>query len=180
LSFPYPMSARLNLRWRKPSHRDPGLAPLVPALTLVVAIVGCSHVGKVVGQISLISRAPKSIELRVGIDSAANGNSPVALDLVLIQDQDFWKAAPAMSAKDWFAQKKDLARRYGKKIEVSSWEWAPGQEVEPIPVKLSRKFAGAMIFANYSTPGSHSAPIPLGGDVVIFLKPDDFILSSGQ
>lgn len=180
MSFPYAMSERLNSRGRKSGRRDSGLAALILALTLGVTIAGCSHVGKVVGKVSLISRAPKSIELRVGIDSAANGNSPVALDLVLIQDKDFWKAAPAMSAKDWFAQKKDLARRYGKKLEVCSWEWAPSQEVEPIPVKLSRKFAGAMIFANYSTPGSHSAPVPLGGDVVLFLKPEDFILDTGQ
>lgn len=153
-------------------------------LTLVLA--GCKKTktvvdstkkaaGKVVDKVAL---RPSPLDLNVGIDPAANGNSPVALDVVLIKDKTFWKAAPAMTAKDWFAQRDDLERRYRKKMQVHSWEWVPGQPISPINFKVPRRFSGAMVFANYPTPGTHSAPIPLGGKVVISLQPNDFIMET--
>lgn len=155
-------------------------------LVLTLTLAGCKKtktvvdstkkgVDKVVDKVTL---RPSPLALNVGIDSAANGNSPVALDVVLIKDKNFWKAAPAMTAKDWFAQRDDLERRYRSKMQVHSWEWVPGQPISPINFKVPRRFSGAMVFANYPTPGTHSAPIPLGGKVVISLQPNDFIMET--
>ena len=141
------------------------------------AEIGCSKVKKITNRATL---RPSPLDLSVGIDPAANKNSPVALDVVLIKDKNFWKTAPATSAKDWFAQKSDLQRRYGKKLQVSSWEWVPGQPIAPITVKIPRWLSGAMVFANYPTPGTHSAPLPLGGKVSISLQKDDFKMETGK
>ena len=132
-----------------------------------------ASVSTVVNKVTL---KPSPMDLNVGIDADANKNSPVAVDVVLIKDKDFWKTAPSMTAKDWFAQKSDLQRRYGKKLLVSSWEWVPGQPIDPIIVKVPRRLKGAMVFANYPTPGTHSAPLPPGGDITIALKQDDFTM----
>ena len=148
------------------------MAPFL-LLSLCAAIVGCSHVKKIANVATL---RPSPLDLNVAIDRDANQNSPVALDVVLIKDKNFWKGAQAMSAKDWFGQKGDLQRRFRSKMEVYSWEWVPGQAIPPMTVKTPRRFSGAMVFANYPSPGTHSAPIPLGGNVIISLRKDDFVM----
>jgi type VI secretion system protein len=156
------------------------------ATVLLLASAGCGHAKKAVdstkkvagGVVDKVTLKPSPLNLNVGIDPAANGNSPVALDVVLIKDKNFWKAAPAMSAKDWFAQRSDLERRYRSKLQVQSWEWVPGQPIAPIVVKVPRWCSGAMVFADYPSPGSHSAPIPLGGKVTISLQPNDFLMET--
>ena len=150
------------------------------AITLLAFLTGCSTVNKTKATAKAIANRaimrPTPLNLDVGIDSDANKNSPVAMDVVLIKDKNFWKAAPDMSAKDWFARKSDLERRYGKKLQVTSWEWVPGQPIAPITVKVPRWLYGAMVFANYPSPGSHSAPLPAGGKVSISLEEQDFTM----
>jgi type VI secretion system protein len=123
---------------------------------------------------------PSPLDLQVGIDEGANRNSPVAMDVVLIKDKNFWKAAQEMSANDWFAHKSDLQRRYNKKLQVSSWEWVPGQAVAPITVKIPRRMNGAMVYAAYPSPGTHSAPLPAGGKISISLQREDFTIEASK
>ena len=149
-------------------------ALLCLALALIAAIAGCGHARKVVNRVA----PPKPINLNVGIAPAVNGNSPIALDLVLIKDDNFWKTAPGMAAKDWFEKKKELQRRYGSKLQVYSWEWVPCQPIVAIRVTVPRGLSGAMVFVNYLTPGTHSAPVPLGGRVIIALRQDDFAMET--
>jgi len=154
-------------------------------LALLVVLSGCSSINKTKAKAAAKAKTianrvilrPTPLNLDVGIDSEANKNSPVAMDVVLIKDKNFWKTAPDMSAKDWFARKDDLQRRYGKKLQVSSWEWVPGQPIAPITVKVPRWLYGAMVFANYPSPGSHSAPLPAGGKVSISLGEEDFSMA---
>ncbi len=154
------------------------------ALSLLMICAGftaCSGIkNKAKAAANLAMLRPSPVNLNVGIDANANKNSPVALDVVLIKDKNFWKTAPAMTAKDWFAQRSDLQRRYGKKLQVTSWEWVPGQPIAPITVKIPRRLSGAMVFANYSSPGTHSAPLPLGGKISISLQQDDFTMEAGK
>ncbi|MGA3132383.1 MAG: hypothetical protein ABSD59_16370 [Terracidiphilus sp.] len=130
--------------------------------------------------VSILTLAPSPLDLKVSIDPAANNNSPVELDVALINDKNFWKTAPSMTATDWFAQKKDLERRYQKKLTVSSWEWVPGQAVNPIVIRVPRWLNGAMVFASYPSPGAHSAPLAKGGKFAISLGQDDFTLEMSK
>lgn len=153
-------------------------------LSLLMICAGCTACSgiknKAKAAANLVILRPSPVNLNVGIDANANKNSPVALDVVLIKDKNLWKTAPAMAAKDWFAQRSDLQRRYGKKLQVTSWEWVPGQAIAPITVKIPRRLSGAMVFANYPSPGTHSAPLPLGGTVSISLQQDDFTMKAGK
>jgi type VI secretion system protein len=169
-------------------NRAPRLTPGIMAAVMLLCggliwltIPGCSKLKSTAkGVVDRATLKPKPTDLNVKIDNAANSNSPVALDVVLIKDKNFWKSAPAMSAKDWFAQKSDLQRRYGKKMQVQSWEWVPGQPIGPITVKVPRGLSGAMVFANYPTPGTHSAPLPLGSKININLQKEDFTMGQGK
>jgi type VI secretion system protein len=157
----------------------------IALLSLAFLLSGCSSLNKTKAKATATAKAvanrvilrPEPLNLDVGIDPEANKNSPVALDVVLVKDKNFWKTAPDISAKDWFTRKSDLQRRYGKKLQVSSWEWVPGQPIAPITVKVPRWLYGAMVFANYPSPGSHSAPLPAGGKVSISLEQEDFIMA---
>jgi len=150
---------------------------LLLTFALMTMTAGCNHAKKIA---RIVTLRPSELTLDVGIDPAANGNRPVAVDIAFIKDKNFWKAAPAMTAKDWFGQRSDLQRRYGKKLQVHSWEWVPGQPVAPITLTVPRGLSGAMIFAGYPSPGTHSAPVPLGGQIAISLLPDDFTMKSNQ
>ncbi|HEY1255154.1 MAG TPA: hypothetical protein VGF01_10270 [Terracidiphilus sp.] len=130
--------------------------------------------------VSLLTLAPSPLELKVSIDPNANNDTPVELDVALINDKALWKTAPSMTAKDWFAQKSDLERRYQKKLTVSSWEWVPGQSVNPMVIRIPRWLNGAMVFANYPSPGTHSAPVAKGSKVAITLEQDDFTLEKSK
>jgi len=130
--------------------------------------------------VSLLTLAPSPLDLKVSIDPAANNNGPVELDVALINDKNLWKTAPSMTATDWFAQKNDLERRYQKKLTVSSWEWVPGQAVNPIVIRVPRWLNGAMVFASYPSPGARSAPLAKGGKFAISLGQDDFTLEKSK
>jgi len=172
------------LSCNRPRRLTPCIVAVAALLCVSLAPLGMSGCSKVKSTAKgVANRAllrPSPTGLNVGIDADANRNSPVALDVVLIKDKNFWKAAPSMSAKDWFAQKNDLQRRYGKKMQVQSWEWVPSQPIGPITVKVPRGLSGAMVFANYPTPGTHSAPLPLGSKININLQKDDFTMEQGK
>jgi type VI secretion system protein len=151
----------------------PSTKPAAPIAVPQAKIPETSILKAIVSRLTL---APSPLDLKVSIGPTANNSTPVELDVVLIKEKSFWKTAPSMTAKDWFAQKKDLERRYQKKLMVSSWEWAPGQAINPIMVRVPRWLNGAMVFASYPSPGTHSAPLAKGGKVAISLGQDDFTL----
>ncbi len=108
-------------------------------------MAGCKSVKGVKGAVGkAIPFRSSELSIKVEIASEANHNSPIALDVALIKDKDLMKSAMAMPAQDWFGKKSDLRRRFGKRLQVSSWEWVPGQIVTPIEIDIPRKFAGAM------------------------------------
>jgi len=152
-------------------------SPAAPSAPQAPPVPKQSVVGKV---LSLVTLAPSPLNLKATIAASANNNSPVELDVVLIKDKGFWKTAPSMSAKDWFAQKDDLERRYRSKLVVSSWEWVPGQHIDPLVIRVPRWLNGAMVFASYPSPGTHSAPLPKGGKVSVSLQDNDFTLEAPQ
>lgn len=143
------------------------------------ALVGCG-ISK-----SLVKRASRTagvstgrLSLSVAISSTANQNSPVAVDVLLIKDKSFLKTAQSLSAGDWFTKKLQLQRQFPKGMEVKSWEWVPGQTVAPIIFAVPGDTRGAMMFANYASPGPHSAPLPMSGKVSIFLDDEDFTVDN--
>ena len=117
------------------------------------------------------------LSLQVAIAAAANQNSPVAVDVLLIKDKGFLKTAQEMTASDWFAKKLSLQRQNPKAMEVKSWEWVPGQTIEPISFVVPVDVQAAMMFANYVSAGPHSAPLPTSGKVSVVLDEEDFTVN---
>ena len=107
--------------------------------------------------------------MRVNVSPQANNANPVELDLVLVKDEALLNDLMNLSAKEWFENRNQYRLDYPEEIELSShqWEWVPGQAVNIEPIPLKGDLAGGIIFANYTTPGTHSAVIDPRKSVIV-------------
>ena len=88
----------------------------------------------------------------------ANRNAPVALDLVLIFDPTLLQMVRKFSAAQWFEHKEQLMQRFPEQLLTWEWEVVPGAAPGPFSLpKQASDALGVLLFANYGTPGLHSA-----------------------
>jgi type VI secretion system protein len=90
------------------------------------------------------------------IDPAANRNFPVAVDVVLVFEEDLAKKIATLKAGEWFAARSNLQKANPGEIEFVSVELAPGETLS-LPGK---RFSGkrvfvALAFADYFSAGEH-------------------------
>jgi len=134
---------------------------------------GCAMVGELANVVAsstanLFSGPPqpsfldwKAITLVAAAD--VNQNSPLALDLVFVNDSAALEKLLAMPAAKWFASKDELLKTYPNALVIKSWELVPQQVLQLSEEALgSPRVAGMVMFAGYSTPGDHRAQLPLG------------------
>jgi type VI secretion system protein len=100
----------------------------------------------------------KQVTLAAAAD--ANGNSPVAVDVVLISDEALQARVAELPASKWFASRADLASTYPTGLRYRSWELVPGQRLE-VPVQQfdGPRVTAAYVFANYPEPGAYRVRI---------------------
>jgi len=132
---------------------------------------GCSAVMKPVRS---VSHTTGEINLYVTVDPALNNNSPVAVDVVVVNNKGILKELSSFTAQAWFEKRKTLLRMHPSEIQVSSWEWVPGQEVAPLKVPRTGIADGVLLFANYTSAGDHSSVLPRNGTINIALGAKDF------
>jgi type VI secretion system protein len=133
-------------------------------LITAVLLLGCGHT---IGPVPVdVSVAPQ-----------ANDESPVAVDVVVIHDKALLQKLLSMSARDWFSRSVQLRRDYQSALEVWRWEVVPGQE-RLVRRELSFRDSakGAVVFANYYTPGDHRARINPRKPLRVVLEEDGFTI----
>ena len=118
----------------------------------------------------------RSMCVRTDIVPVANGNQPVAVDLVLVRDKDLTKKLATLSATDWFQGRAQFLRDYPdpKDLRVIHREWVPGQVIPCSNVTMTPMPRATFVFANYFTNGDHRARIKNAKSSVIHLMEDDF------
>ncbi len=90
------------------------------------------------------------------IQSNANNNSAVALDLVILYDKTLINKFLGMSASSYFGKKKQLTLDYPVQMQVKNWEIVPGQKVTPYKVTFEYPLPQAAFFyAKLSSSGEH-------------------------
>jgi len=149
--------------------------PQATALCLLAFLclpAGCG-VRRAVG----LAKTP-ALSLQVNVTARANGNAPVAVDLVSTTDKKILAELSKLSAKDWFDRRRQFQRDFPDKVSIASWEWVPGQQVEPIAISLAPKSRGAFVFAQYLTPGDHRATLDISGPALLTLGEDDFTVQA--
>jgi type VI secretion system protein len=117
---------------------------------------------------------PGIAELAFQVAPDANDNTPVAVDLVLVDDKRLLDQLLTLTAREWFEQREQIRRDHPRDIELLGWELVPGQELPPQPVRAGRRSVAAIIYANYLAPGAHRWR--LGGErrVLVHLGPRAF------
>ncbi|MEB3702569.1 hypothetical protein Bealeia1_01677 [Candidatus Bealeia paramacronuclearis] len=106
----------------------------------------------------------------------ANKNSAIAVDVVLVYNQDLLGAIAKLPAQKYFEASNQLRLDNPSLLDVWRWELVPGQVVKDFELESDKgKAFGGLIFANYLTPGDHRVKIPPSGEIKILLKKDDLI-----
>src|SRR5215213_8540008 len=142
------------------------------ALVLPLLLSGCPK-----GVTKRLPGGPKDgkLDLRVRVSPRANGENPVALDVLLVSDKELLKELQKMSASDWFAKREQIILDHPKEgqLVVRRLELVPGQVVEPSRLVVPSEVRAGVVFANYFNPGEHRAVLdPRARDVKINLGED--------
>ncbi len=100
-----------------------------------------------------------------------NGNSPVAVDVVLVTDDALVDRLTALPASKWFDGRADLVASFPKGLRYQSWELVPGQRLDVSGDTFDgTRVAGAFVFANYPQAGAHRVRIQqFSGTLVVQL-----------
>ncbi len=107
---------------------------------------------------------------------SANMNTPLAVDLVLLRNDETLATVSTMPASKWFATRSDLLKSNPDGLRYVSMEVVPGQVLKVSAATIgSERFSGAFVFADYLTPGEHRIRVDqLTGDVVVQLGAKSF------
>ena len=120
------------------------------------------------------------LPVQVQIADDANEDSPIAFDTVIVYDKDLVEALLKMSANDWFAKKKQFIADHQSDVAVQSWEWVPGQIVEPLSIDYRPGAKKVVLFAYYQTEGDHRAVIQPRQPAKIVFNDREFSVEAQQ
>jgi type VI secretion system protein len=99
------------------------------------------------------------VDVFVTLSETANGNHPVAVDLLIVRNPELLERLLGMGGREWFAERDQIRRDFlpGEDLDVWSWEWVPGQRVPDQEIPLAAGAKGGLVFAEYLSPGAHRA-----------------------
>ena len=97
------------------------------------------------------------VEIQVAPD--VNEDSPVAVDLLVIYDQKLADSLLKLPSNEWFSKREQFVKDYPKELSLQSWEWVPGQSVDPVTIASHLGARQVILFADYRTDGEHRAAV---------------------
>lgn len=113
----------------------------------------------------------------------ANGDQPVAVDLVILHQVELIERLEKLPAADWFDRKAQFARDFPKGFTIISWELVPDQSIparqlsdDELESATGDRAVGAYVFALYATPGDHRARVLTQTGIRVVLEADTFAL----
>lgn len=108
-------------------------------------------------------------------DQDANQNSAIAVDLVVLHDQNLANSLGKMSASQYFSSTTQLLLDNPTLLDIWHWELVPGQVVQVFSPETSNKAYAGYVFANYLTPGDHRLKVAPSGIIAILLQKNDLL-----
>lgn len=99
----------------------------------------------------LLCFAPTGLkEIGLRSDPGANGGRPVGVELVLVTQKKVLAEVGDLKARDYFARRALLTRKFPKGWLRRSWELQAGQYVPATAIKPPCNLQATMIFADYA------------------------------
>lgn len=85
-----------------------------------------------------------------------NDDYPVAVELIVLYDEDLDGELSALTARQWFDKRRQYLRDFSRQQLVTfRWEWTPGQTAPPQRFRYRPGALALLLFASYSSPGEH-------------------------
>ena len=133
----------------------------LPALVVGwAALAGCVAGGVLKAPLALAAAATRhggQFQMQVAIAPHANQDSPIAVDLLFVTNKALLKQLAGWNAATWFQNRREVIAAQRSTLTAFSWEWVPGQHPNIIRINFSGSVQGAIVFADYYTPGPHRA-----------------------
>ncbi|QBC44929.1 type VI secretion protein [Iodobacter fluviatilis] len=138
---------------------------------LCIVLAGCG----------LLKPSIKLSSVSFSVASMANEDTPIPIDLVVVDDEELLKRLLTLSAAQWFEQKAQLQRDFPKALFVWSRELVPGQRLDVVdsPLKGQPGLA-VLVYAAYSSLGMHRLRLDQQKSVLLYLDSQDVRWVSGD
>ncbi len=148
---------------------------MVVLLAGVLLLSGCSTIGNMAGKVGALvgigtDRGVEPLWRSVAVVASedANGNSPVALDLVFVRDATLATALATLPADRWFAGRTDTLRSNPDNVSTISLELVPGQTVRLREKDFEgRRALAVFAYAGYPAPGDHRIRLQLDANAYL-------------
>lgn len=155
------------------------ILPVLKALLLVFTLLlsACSATKSVLKTVGLASdNALATLSVESVYNS--NRNTPVAVDVVFISDENITPLLSPLSGPEWFNQKTALIKRYANELDLVSLEVVPLSYLDNIALPSNHKNAkNILLFANYrSADGQYVAELSHLKTIKIRLLRDSYEL----
>ena len=142
------------------------------SLALVLQLTGCA----LPAFLSFKGTKLNWSEVTLSAAPGANQNSPVAVDVVLVFEDDMLERLADLPANKWFGARADLRKTFPKSLSYRTWELVPGQNIQvPGEIFGSPRVAGVLIYADCAAPGAHRLRVEtLKGPIVVRFESQNF------
>ena len=145
-------------------------------LTTLALLAGC--VADDAG-LSVPQRPLRLDSFTLAMAGAANGNWPVAVDLVRVQDEALVQSLLAIEATAWFGSAGDRFRKAHPGARIDSWQIVPGTVVGPIDLSIEED-VGGVLFCGYRTLTSVPLRVERDGHVTVRIDDSGCTLHGGE
>lgn len=111
---------------------------------------------------------PDALRVAVEAEPDANNDSPIAVAVLVVYDDQVMRELSKLSASEWFEQSEQRQRDNPDMtdFDLLSWEIMPGQRIKELTLELQGREADGLVFADYYSEGDHRTRF----------KPEDRIL----
>ncbi|MDC0158585.1 hypothetical protein OAI47_02430 [Rhodospirillaceae bacterium] len=116
----------------------------VAVILLSILLVNCSYVPKLLPDVNIET-------IQIVASSKANQGFPVAVDVVVVNDELLLKTVEGLSAKDWFSGREQFLIDHSETAVIIAREVVPGKRAPIIELARSTRVnaKAVFIFANY-------------------------------
>lgn len=109
------------------------------------------------------------------LDADANDKSATSVDLLMVYDKGLLKSLMSMNSKKYYANLNQIKRDYPELVDIFHWELTPGQAINNYPISMRPDTPfGAVLFADYFSPGDHRIRVGGAENLHVQLKRLDF------
>lgn len=161
---------------------DKRLARAFMLLVCLMSLPGCSVTGALKSAKDFLIPPGSHLEwdhLSFLVDESANNNSPLPVELILVTEPELIPIVSALSAEQWFAQRKGLLQTSPSGLIVQGIELVPGKSLRIDRTNLpQQRVLGAFLFMNFLSTADHRLSLnPKASAVIVQIGPTDSTLT---